>query len=100
MAPPKVRFMTKLYHPNIDKLGRICLDILKGKSSRRDFFLFVNIHSSIEKWSPALQIRTVLLSIQALLSAPNPDDFLDADVAEKWKADEKGAKAIGKMIII
>ncbi|UJR33026.1 hypothetical protein I4U23_020485 [Adineta vaga] len=78
MAPPKVRFMTKLYHPNIDKLGRVCLDILK------------------EKWSPALQIRTVLLSIQALLSSPNPDDFLDADVAEKWKADEKGAKAIAR----
>lgn len=96
MAPPKVRFMTKLYHPNIDKLGRVCLDILKGTElsfisfSFRDYFL--------EKWSPALQIRTVLLSIQALLSAPNPDDFLDAEVAEKWKADERGAKAIGKLI--
>merc|ERR1711967_44082 len=73
MVPPKVRFLTKIYHPNIDKLGRICLDILK------------------DKWSPALQIRTVLLSIQALLSAPNPDDPLANDVADHWKSDEKGA---------
>uniref|UniRef100_A0A914W967 UBC core domain-containing protein n=1 Tax=Plectus sambesii TaxID=2011161 RepID=A0A914W967_9BILA len=73
MAAPKVRFMTKIYHPNIDKLGRICLDILK------------------DKWSPALQIRTVLLSIQALLSAPNPDDPLATDVAEMWKTNEAHA---------
>ena len=73
MAPPKVRFLTKIYHPNVDKLGRICLDILK------------------DKWSPALQIRTVLLSIQALMSAPNPDDPLDNTVAELWKSDEAEA---------
>jgi len=68
-----VRFLTKIYHPNIDKLGRICLDILK------------------DKWSPALQIRTVLLSIQALMSAPNPDDPLANDVADHWKSDETAA---------
>ena len=73
MCPPKVRFLTKIYHPNIDKLGRICLDILK------------------DKWSPALQIRTVLISIQALLSAPNPDDPLANDVADNWKKNEKQA---------
>uniref|UniRef100_A0A8C0QLW3 UBC core domain-containing protein n=2 Tax=Canis lupus familiaris TaxID=9615 RepID=A0A8C0QLW3_CANLF len=73
MVTPKVRFMTKIYHPNVDMLGRICLDILEGK------------------WSPALQIHTVLLSIQALLSAPNPDDPLANDVAEQWKTNKAQA---------
>uniref|UniRef100_A0A4W5JGX4 Ubiquitin-conjugating enzyme E2Nb n=1 Tax=Hucho hucho TaxID=62062 RepID=A0A4W5JGX4_9TELE len=35
MAAPKVRFMTKIYHPNVDKLGRICLDILKARTWTR-----------------------------------------------------------------
>lgn len=45
----------------------------------------------LDKWSPALQIRTVLLSIQALMGAPNPDDPLANDVAQHWKTDEKSA---------
>ena len=49
----------------------------------------------IDKWSPALQIRTVLLSIQALLSAPNPDDPLANDVAEQWKKHESQAIETG-----
>lgn len=46
---------------------------------------------SLDNWSPALQIRTILLSIQALLGAPNPDDPLAADVAKSWKENEKAA---------
>ena len=49
-----------------------------------------------DKWSPALQIRTVLLSIQALLSSPNPDDPLAADVAKHYKEDEAAARQVSK----
>ena len=49
-----------------------------------------------DKWSPALQIRTVLLSIQALLSAPNPDDPLATDVAKHYKENEKDAQRVSR----
>lgn len=78
MVPPKVRFLTRIYHPNVDKLGRICLDIIK------------------DKWSPALLITKVLLSIQILMSIPNPDDPLANDVAEHWKRDEGDAMATAR----
>ncbi|KAM3415972.1 hypothetical protein BST61_g9461 [Cercospora zeina] len=73
MCPPRIRFLTRIYHPNIDRLGRICLDVLKNN------------------WSPALQIRTILLSIQALLGAPNPEDPLNEAVAKQWKENQPEA---------
>jgi len=60
----------------------------------------LSVYDVTEKWSPALQIRTVLLSIQALLSAPNPDDPLANDVAEQWKVNEAQAIETGSFLIV
>jgi len=67
-TPPKIKFLTKIWHPNISSVtGAVCVDILK------------------DQWAAAMTLRTVLLSLQSLLSAPEPDDPQDAVVAGQYK---------------
>ncbi|KAH1498988.1 hypothetical protein KXV92_006495 [Aspergillus fumigatus] len=62
--PPVMKFVTKVWHPNVSsQTGAICLDTLSSA------------------WSPVLTIKSALLSLQSLLSTPEPKDPQDAEVA-------------------
>ncbi|KAK1664208.1 hypothetical protein QYE76_052367 [Lolium multiflorum] len=77
--PPKVRFETPCFHPNVDTHGNICLDILQ------------------DKWSSAYDVRTILLSIQSLLGEPNNDSPLNTQAAALWANQEEFRKMVEKL---
>lgn len=64
---PKVLCMTKVYHPNIDLEGKICLNILR------------------EDWKPVLSISSVIYGLQFLFLDPNPDDPLNKEAAVAYQ---------------
>lgn len=70
-SPPSIKFLTRVYHPNIDESGRICLDLIKMPPSGN--------------WKPTIGLEGLLIAIRSLLESPNPDDPLMADIAEEYK---------------
>jgi ubiquitin-protein ligase len=79
---PQMKFLNKIYHPNISTNGLICLDILK------------------ENWRPIYTLRTILMSIISLLSDPNPDSPLNGDAARLYKDSLKSKQIRRKYIKI
>ncbi|KAE8906214.1 hypothetical protein PF005_g25558 [Phytophthora fragariae] len=74
--PPKVRCQTKIYHPNIDLEGNVCLNILR------------------EDWKPVLDINSVIYGLIYLFYEPNPDDPLNKEAAELFRTDPKQFAAV------
>ncbi|CAI4215187.1 unnamed protein product [Parascedosporium putredinis] len=62
--PPKVRCREKIYHPNIDLEGKVCLNILR------------------EDWKPVLNLNAVIVGLQFLFLEPNASDPLNKEAAD------------------
>ena len=69
--PPKVRCKQKIYHPNIDLEGKVCLNILR------------------EDWKPVLNLNAVIVGLQFLFLEPNASDPLNKDAARDMTTDRE-----------
>ena len=65
--PPKVRFLSKMFHPNVYQDGSLCLDILQNR------------------WSPTYDVAAILTSVQSLLHDPNPNSPANAVAAQIYQ---------------
>ncbi|EGG14276.1 hypothetical protein DFA_12046 [Cavenderia fasciculata] len=69
--PPDIKYVTRIYHPNVDDQGRICLDTLKMPPQG--------------SWGPAHNLSTTLTTIRLLMAHPNPDDPLMKEITEQYR---------------
>ncbi|RQM05525.1 hypothetical protein DH86_00001546 [Scytalidium sp. 3C] len=72
--PPKVKCTQKIYHPNIDLEGNVCLNILR------------------EDWKPVLNLQSIMIGLQFLFLEPNASDPLNKEAAEDLRSNREGFK--------
>ena len=86
--PPKMKFITPIWHPNIYKNGEVCISILHEP----EFDQFNEMETMDEKWRPVLGVREIVLSVVSLLSEPNIESNANIDASIQYRDDKAGFK--------
>lgn len=86
-APPTFRFITPMWHPNIDKDGNVCISILH-KAGEDEF----GYEELSERWLPSRSARIIIMSILALLNLPNIESSFNIEASQQLRNDPEGYK--------
>ncbi|KAF7255243.1 hypothetical protein EG68_08082 [Paragonimus skrjabini miyazakii] len=84
LSPPKMQFVSELFHPNIYPDGRVCISILHAPGDDP-----MGYESSVERWSPVQSVEKILLSVVSMLAEPNDESAANVDAAKTWREDKR-----------
>lgn len=84
--PPKMRFISELWHPNVHKDGEVCISILHEPGEDK-----YGYEKASERWLPIHTVETILISVISMLADPNDESPANVDAAKDWREDYNGA---------
>lgn len=85
--PPKLKFVTPLFHPNVYENGEVCISILHPPEDDK-----YGYESASERWSPVQTPETILLSVISMLGSPNDESPANIEAGKLWREDQKAFK--------
>ena len=85
--PPKLKFVSELWHPNVEDNGDVCISILHPPGD--DQYGYEN---ASERWLPVHTVTTIMLSVISMLADPNDESPANVDAAKEWREDPKAYK--------
>jgi len=83
LNPPKMTFISEMWHPNIYPNGDVCISILHSGEDP------TNYENITERWSPIQTIEKILLSVVSMLAEPNDESPANIEAAKMWRSDRK-----------
>uniref|UniRef100_A0A4W5LZ35 Ubiquitin-conjugating enzyme E2 G1 n=1 Tax=Hucho hucho TaxID=62062 RepID=A0A4W5LZ35_9TELE len=85
LRPPKMTFITDIWHPNVDKNGDVCISILHEPGEDK-----YGYEKPEERWLPIHTVETIMISVISMLADPNGDSPANVDAAKEWREDRHG----------
>ncbi|KAI9342187.1 ubiquitin-conjugating enzyme/RWD-like protein [Zopfochytrium polystomum] len=80
LMPPKMKFISEMWHPNVYPNGEVCISILHAPGEDKWGY-----ESASERWLPIHTVETIVLSVISMLSSPNDESPANLEAAKEWR---------------
>ncbi|KAA6413504.1 MAG: ubiquitin-conjugating enzyme E2 [Lasallia pustulata] len=80
LAPPTMRFLGEVWHPNVYPTGAVCISILHPPGDDPNHY-----EQASERWSPIQSVEKILISVMSMLAEPNDESPANVEAAKMWR---------------